>query len=403
VSSLQELIDALASELGRPVGIDDRRFRALAYSSHEEEVDQVRRDSILRREAPPAVTEWLASLGIEGAVDYMRVPANAEFGMDGRLCFPLRFEGDILGYLWLIDRPRMEDRRSLAIAGEYAEQLATELARVRRLENAERERQAQLLVALLFGDDPVAAAARLSGQGMLEGARNFAVVLAEVAAGVGPEVGVHLSLAAEEVRRGISSNHALVLAQPHSVILALAFEDLAEPARRGAALLDSCRRHLAGVPTAEVVVAVGARRDEATALGASFGEAKLAAEVGRRVPSIGTEAPVRWDDLGAYRTVARLLGERDAAALLPPALLPLLDEREGLGLIETAETYLDRGGDAQGAATALFLHRSSLYKRLNRIERLTGYDLRNGDDRLELHLGLRLWRLVDGGDSRDSG
>jgi GAF domain-containing protein len=53
--------------------------------------------------------------------------------MDARLCVPLRFEGATLGYLWLIDRPTVEDPRSLELASEYAEQLAAELVRVPRL------------------------------------------------------------------------------------------------------------------------------------------------------------------------------------------------------------------------------------------------------------------------------
>ena len=56
----------------------------------------------------------------------------------------------------------------------------------------------------------------------------------------------------------------------------------------------------------------------------------------------------------------------------------------------TLEAYLDRAGDAQAAAAALFIHRTTLYHRLRRIERIAGVDLRDGDDRLLLHMALRL-------------
>jgi len=62
MADLQGLVDALAAEVGRPAGIDDRQFRAVAYSSHGEEVDRVRRASILHRSAPAEVTSWLESL-----------------------------------------------------------------------------------------------------------------------------------------------------------------------------------------------------------------------------------------------------------------------------------------------------------------------------------------------------
>ena len=49
---LQELVDGLAARLGRPVAIEDRRYRVLAYSAHAEPLDRVRMASILTREAP---------------------------------------------------------------------------------------------------------------------------------------------------------------------------------------------------------------------------------------------------------------------------------------------------------------------------------------------------------------
>ena len=62
-------------------------------------------------------------------------------------------------------------------------------------------------------------------------------------------------------------------------------------------------------------------------------------------------------------------------------------------LVDTLEAYLDLAGDAKATAEALTLHRATLYYRLNRIEEITGARLKTGDDRLALHLGLRLARL----------
>jgi DNA-binding PucR family transcriptional regulator len=39
------------------------------------------------------------------------------------------------------------------------------------------------------------------------------------------------------------------------------------------------------------------------------------------------------------------------------------------------------------------MHRATLYRRLERVEEITGLDLEKGDDRLLAHLGLRLHRL----------
>jgi DNA-binding PucR family transcriptional regulator len=42
----------------------------------------------------------------------------------------------------------------------------------------------------------------------------------------------------------------------------------------------------------------------------------------------------------------------------------------------------------------LRVHRATLYHRLRRIEKITGCDLGHGDDRLTLHLGLKLLGLA---------
>lgn len=412
MSLLQDLVDELAVELGRPVGVDDRRFRALAYSAHDNQVDSVRRDSILRREAPRPVTEWLVSLGIEKAPKHVLVPANPEYDMAARICVPLRFDDALLGYLWLLGEPETRERSAIALAERYGEQLAAELARLQRLEGAEREHQSQALQRLLFGPDPHAAAAELAAEEVLAGARSFVALVARGrqpgsrgAGGPDHATRVHLSLAAEELRRGVSSNHALALAHQSEVVVVLAFEDPGEPLRRAAALGDACRAHLrsAGEEArrATVVVGVGEPSGELSGLRESCRQAQIAARVGGQVARFGTGAPVAWGDLGSYRTVVELLGDRAPEELLPRALADLEAERDGPSLIETVETYLDLGGDAKLSAERLFLHRSSLYKRLARIERLTGLDMRSGEDRLDLHLGLRLWRLTGAGRKND--
>ena len=94
---------------------------------------------------------------------------------------------------------------------------------------------------------------------------------------------------------------------------------------------------------------------------------------------------MRWETLGPLQLLAPLAG-----APVPEALARLLPHPE---LVETLEAYLDRAGDAQAAAAALFIHRTTLYHRLRRIERIAGVDLHDGDDRLLLHMALRLRAL----------
>jgi hypothetical protein len=110
-----------------------------------------------------------------------------------------------------------------------------------------------------------------------------------------------------------------------------------------------------------------------------------------RVPGLGAAAA--HDELGSWPLVARLW---DAAGRPPaPAPLPaLLAHRSGTELARALEAVLDAGGDVAATARALHVHRATLYRRLARVEELTGLHLAAGDDRLRAHLALRMWRLA---------
>jgi len=63
-------------------------------------------------------------------------------------------------------------------------------------------------------------------------------------------------------------------------------------------------------------------------------------------------------------------------------------------LLETLECFLDNAGDVKATAQQLVVHRATLYYRLDRVESLTGLSMRNGSDRLVMHLGLKMARLA---------
>lgn len=128
-----------------------------------------------------------------------------------------------------------------------------------------------------------------------------------------------------------------------------------------------------------LALGASAPRDRLEDAPAALREAELAASLR------GQGRVVRWERLGALQLLAPLAG-----APVPDALARLLPHPE---LVATLTAYLDRAGDAQAAAAAMFVHRTTLYHRLRRIERIAGVDLRDGDDRLLLHMALRLRAL----------
>jgi hypothetical protein len=101
---------------------------------------------------------------------------------------------------------------------------------------------------------------------------------------------------------------------------------------------------------------------------------------------------VAWPDLGVFRALALLPPEDFGTSVLDPRVRELLANEE---LTATAETFLDLAGNVQETATRLYVHRTTLYQRLDRIATLYELDLRrSGDHRLIAHLGLKLARVA---------
>jgi sugar diacid utilization regulator len=393
MTDLQGLVDALAVELGRPVGLDDRRFRALAYSAHLDDVDDVRRASILHREAPRAVTEWLESRHVGDADGLARVPRNSSLGMEARVCVPVRFNETLLGYLWLIDEPQPITEQEGRAALRCAADLGVELFRIRRLESQERTREAELIGELVLGTGSDEQAARELGSLLTVGAYAAIVVKIRLTAPHLDPAAVKVRLAAslEQVRHRVPPRQFSMLAT-HDQALAIVMVDSVAAERRARTILAAAEDQFADEDGFAVSVGVGATRTELRELRESYAEAVDAAQVAAQVPGAGPIAV--WSELGSYRTITRLLRLTEPGPLIPVCLMTLLQAPEAATLVSTLETYLDHAGDAQAAAAALFVHRSTLYNRLHRIEELTGSDLRRGDDRLELHVALRMWRIA---------
>jgi hypothetical protein len=394
---VQGLVDALAAELGRPAGLDDHRFRSIAYSSHLDVVDEVRAASILRRVAPPGVVGWLESLGVRELDSAGRVAANESLGLAARVCVPVRFEGILLGFLWLIDEPTRLSDSQVGLAVTYSEEIAVAIYRDRLLDRDIDERERVLLERALAkaGGDSHAAAAELIAGGQLSAAPSYSALVLRVANGGGhpasDAIRVRMADAAERLRRTMPPHHLLTLASADEVIVVLALGSAAEGERRADALAAATERVLSEHRDWKATVGVGEPVEDAGALLDSYRQASLAAWVSE---ALGCRRPVSsWRELGAERTIAAFVRDGGAPADPPESLRRLLADEDARILLATLERYLDLGGDVRAAAADLYIHRSSLYGRLHRIERIAEVDLHSGEDRLELHLGIRILRL----------
>jgi PucR C-terminal helix-turn-helix domain/GGDEF-like domain len=372
-NEVQALVEDLSSQLGRSVLVDDASLRLVAYSPTFGTEDVVRRTAILTRETPRAVRDLHFAQGIATARRAVRTAAMPELGLEPRVCVPIRCEDTLFGYLWLIDADESLTAGERDEAERCAAEIGAALYRRQELEKPRREHEQRLVEALLAGDES-AAHELLADDLLLPGTSVAVVVVSTGDEEMATAQKAALGLALDQFRRTLPVRHALSLVRAeHGIVLLAAPEALADLAH-----------HLCDSIEPAVAVGYSDERDHLHDAHTAYAHAVTAARVASRVPE---HAPVAgWDELGPYRALAELDPAR-VAELLHPGLMRLFEHHS---LVVTLETYLDHACDTKQTAEALFLHRASLYYRLQRIEELTGASLRSGADRLTLHLGLKL-------------
>jgi DNA-binding PucR family transcriptional regulator len=121
-------------------------------------------------------------------------------------------------------------------------------------------------------------------------------------------------------------------------------------------------------------------------------EAADAARIGRSLTGEG--GAVSYEQLGAYRYLVHLELDETPTDRYGQAVEALIDydARRSSQLVETLESYLGARCSVAASARGLFIHPNTVRQRLDRIERVTGLDLRN-EDLLSLELALKVARL----------
>jgi hypothetical protein len=399
---VQTLVEQLSAELERSVLVDDASLRLLAYSPTLGSDDEVRRTAILTRETPRVIRDLHFSQGIATATKAVRTASRSDFGLESRVCVPIRCQGTLFGYLWLIDGDQSLTDEDCELAERCASEIGTAMYRRQELERPRREQERRLLEALL-GPDPAArdeASHELLAADLIVGGTPIGALCmrpgSDGESELGPAEKARLSLALDQFRRALGVRQSLsVVRAEHGVVLVAVDSHvqraggLKELARR---LQEALEQTVAGAGPARVALGYSEQAEHLSDAHRAYGHARLALRVAMSAPEHGS--PAGWADLGAFRMLARLADAPNAEELLHPGLPKLFELQSKESLVTTLEAYLDNGCDTKLTAEALFLHRASLYYRLQRIEQLTGTSLKSGADRLALHASLKLARLL---------
>ncbi|MGT2461913.1 PucR family transcriptional regulator [Sinomonas atrocyanea] len=394
---LEEDLFALAQTTAKVtsshVVIEDAANRVLAYSTLSNNIDELRKASILTRRGPREYELMLKDLGayreMHRTRGVVRVPARPDQQLRERAAIAI-FAGDrIMGYIWLQETGSgFGDDVVYALKGA-ARRAASELIRYRNQQSVTMHEDR--IGRLLSGPAEAAACARTLGVAVDAPSCLLLVGVSRADAVTEDAELVHGQLADLVALHAAAFKGSSIVGQHEGhtavVVPSLASRTAAAALRSLAGLIVAdARRHLGAV----AFVAIGRIVPGVTALHGSQAEAAAVMDclVRNGDAQVATIEDVEADVL-LHEAIARF----GTSGFRHRALTELLlTEPE---LAETLENYFRASMDVSACAHAMQIHRNTVYYRVGKAERLTGLDLGRPAHATIVQLHLGLWQRGD--------
>ena len=377
--------NALAALVEGAVAIEDRDGTLLAYSTLEHEIDEARRQTILGRGNPPHWSRLLESEGyyrqLADAPGPIRI-ADPEGRANDRVVTLVRAGTEVLGSVWVVSGAEPLGADVEQVLAGVTPQAAMHLLRLRSHGDVGRRDRGSRLRALLEGQ----ASAGLG----IDPSTTVQLAAFQVSGADGPDLLVNrgrvldaITLACEAFRREVyccwiaDTVYALFpqVSTATTERLMMLADDVCVRTSRALGV-----EVIAGLsdPRSGLASVLECRDEADRAL-----RAMTARPTGRRV---GTVEDTRTTH------VLLTLGDvvRDRPDLQVPGIHELLrhDQEGGKNYLETLRAYLDAGGSIPVAAAALGVHVNTLRYRLDRVQEVSGLNLKDPKQRLVIALQL---------------
>ena len=157
--------------------------------------------------------------------------------------------------------------------------------------------------------------------------------------------------------------------------------------RRAEELLSSCQQKFS-----EFAVSLGVGRyyQGITGLRKSYVEALNALSIGKNL--FGNSQVFHFDSLGIFRLLQQIPNLDELESFYQETILPL-DQHDLLrnsGLIKTLTVYFECNGNLKQVSKELYTHYNTILYRMERIEEITGLNMKVSEHRLNLQIGLKI-------------
>ncbi len=386
---LDTLASRLADLLQRSITIEDASFSLLAYKSIEP-IDSVRSRSIAEGRTPAEVVAYHTHQGLYERLRHDRRPQKVdpipEIGLTlERVIAPIMVGPHLLGYIWVIATDHALTGLDFLAIERAANVAALILSREQAVYEAEQRVKTQLFESLL---DPHSSKDSYELTDMLQKlglSIGYQILVLEGRSNQ-PQI-----VQTRVVDSFIHSRDldALMVERGGRLVIILGSGSNQKGAEIAAQLLTWTAERRCGFAIGFSALASGTSQ-----IRAAYEEAMSALRAGSAFTRDGSEA-WSYESLGYILGLLNLPDEFRRAnhyrALI--ACLSAYDEKHGTRLLKTLDVYINQLADIRKTSQELFIHRNTLYQRLEKIKLLCQVNLQDTLTVFNLYLALKDWNI----------
>lgn len=398
---LEEIAKVLGTRLDGPVLVEDRQFNLLVASNPQSVQSETFDLVVASNGTPMAILKVLEDDGTLRALRNDKSPVLLPAGeghAEARHVFPVVVSGEICGFLSHVEsgRPLGPEGSSLLMHATHA--VAIELLKQKGIAETEQKMRRDFFRDLLFSNgniSPETLHRRATYLGY-QLSSSYWVLVVEY------DMVPNEELLPDEVKRLASTLNSLLSFRQALVITQTQGATILYPVKEGQPTLEkvqhlceTIRQKVSGTTEGWTVsIGVGMLYPDLLSIPRAYREAQHAVKIGRALG--GTHSITTFSELGIYRMLLQFAESRNPNEFFCEALERLLeyDQQADKELVKTLRAFLECNGNLTETSDRLFIHRNTLKYRLERIRDITQIDLDDSENRLMLHLGLKMNQIV---------
>jgi purine catabolism regulator len=400
-SGLEAVAKFLSRQINQTVFIEDKQFNLLAFAQAGNTTEPFLDELITNKGTPVAIMKrWEEDGTLKTLRKDKQIASVPAAGADGptRAIHPVMVSGEVYGFLSILETQALGETERMVVENAITA-IAIELLKQKGATESEQKMKRDFFRDLLLANTPA----------MTETLRRRATYLGFPLNSSYWVVNVEFDdvknedVLPEDINRLVSMLNSLLSFRQAVVVNQGQGATFLYPVKEGQPTADKIRQLAKAIHQKatgaslnwSVSIGVGQLYGDLMSVPKSYKEAQHALKIGRSTNGPGSIT--FFNELGIYRMLLQFAQSQDPNEFFCEPLQRLIEynQQTDKELVKTIAAFLECNGNLTETSNKLYIHRNTLKYRLERIRDITQIDLDDAENRLMLHLGLKMNQVIN--------